>query len=142
MTLQSLTTFNEPKTLTFYNPFDEKEKPLILKVYKQNTTKERTAFREMVAKTWELRKDENNIEEIDGTKNLKVELLEELGLEYLSKLVEDWDGMTDAQTKKKVPFSRELLVEAMKNFQPLAQAIDTFYKDISGKSQQMPAKTS
>jgi len=133
MNINSLIQFNEPKTLTFNNPFDTKEKPLTLQVYMQGSRVERQAFREMSSRIFALMQDESNLEELNGQKNLKVYLLEDVGVEFLSKLVVDWDGMMDGS--KKVPFSREVLVQVLNNFHPLANAIEAFYKDVEGNFQ-------
>lgn len=140
MIITQLTGYNETKTLEFHDKNVPNGKPLLLQVWAQESPKAKQAFREMQLEIWELMKDENNIEEIDGKKNLKVEHLNRLGIDYLSKLVESWDGLFDEKGKK-VKFDRELLKQAIENVHELGIEIEAFSKDIEGKYLATQAKT-
>lgn len=140
MVITQLTGYNETKTLEFHDKNVPNGKPLLLQVWAQESLKGKQAFREMQLNIWELMKDENNIEELDGKKNLKVEHLNNLGVEFISKLVESWDGLFDEKGKK-VKFDRELLKQAILNVQELGVEIEKFSKDIEGKYLQTQGKT-
>lgn len=132
MNLQSLLGYNDPKPLIYTNSKNKDDKPLTLMVYSTNSKVYKDAFRQMQIKSFELLKDENNIGEFNGQKNLKVELLNELGIELISKLVISWDGLIDSKTKKKVPFDPLLLKEIMLYNDDLVSAISSFAEDTEG----------
>lgn len=132
MNIQSLLGYNDPKPLIYNNPRNKDDKPLVLMVHSNSSKSYKDAFRKMQIKSFELLKDENNIREFNGQKNLKVELLNELGIELISNLVVSWDGLIDSKTKKKVPFDRELLKEIMTYNDDLVSAISSFSEDNEG----------
>ncbi len=120
MNIQNLIGFNEPKTLSY----GDENSPLLLQVHSTSSKIARDAFRAMQISVFTYMKDENNIVELDGKKNLKMELLSEVGIDYLASLVTDWDGLMDAD--KKVPFDRNLLKQAIQNNDDLGVLINDF----------------
>ena len=129
MNLSTLLGNQEPKTLTYG---DEKS-PLLLQVHTQSSKVAKQAYREMQLSIFEYMKNEDNIGEIDGKRNLKPELLNDLALNYLCSLVVGWDGLKDGN--KKVSFDKELLKQAIENNQDLAEAISIFSQDELGNFQ-------
>ena len=128
-----LNGFEETRTLTYINKHD-KNNPLKLEIHAIDSKAGKNAMRDMQVEIWELMKDEGNTTEIEGKKNLKVEHLQRLSIDYLSNLVESWDGVTDEKGKK-VKFDRELLKQVLEANNDLGVAIDSFSKDIEGNFQ-------
>ena len=133
-----LNGFEETRTLSYINAHDVKN-PLLLQIHSTESKVGKQALRDMQKEIWELMRLPDNIEEIDGKKNLKVELLNKLGIDYLCKHVESWDGLVDEKGKK-VKFDRELLKQAIENNHDLGVAIEKFSKDIEGNFQKTQGK--
>lgn len=127
MTLQSLLGFTEPSDL-IYNPNNE-ENPLILKVFKNDTKHYKQVFRDFSNKTFIAFKNDDNR---DGD-TLKIDVQNELNLEFLASLVADWSGLTDNETGEQVQFNYELLKDIMKESLDLVRTINAFVEQTEGK---------
>lgn len=134
MNLSALIGYQEPKILTYNDKTNPSDKPLLLTVHCTDSKIGKEAMRAMQISIFTMMKDEANIVEVEGVKNLRNDLLNEVGVNYLASLVVGWEGLVDGKGKK-VPFDRELLKQAIENSNDLGVEIDKFSKDKEGNFQ-------
>ena len=118
----------EPKELIFIDPYTNEETPIKLKIYPKNSKIGKQAEHQMRLSTLELLQDENNID--PATKNLKIELLENISFNYLASLVESWEGITNDKDKP-IKFSKEECIKSFKECNELCNAVYKFVEDNS-----------
>ena len=118
----------EPKELNFIDPYTNEETPIKLKIYPKNSKIGKQAEHQMRLSTLELLQDDNNID--PTTKNLKIELLENISFNYLASLVESWEGITNDKDKP-IKFSKEECVKAFNECNELCDAVYRFVEDNS-----------
>ena len=113
----------EPQTLSFIDPYTTEQTPIKLKIYPKNSKIGKNAEHNMRLESLELMKDENNID--TQTKNLKLDLITDISIRFLTELVADWEGITN-EKEKPIKFTKDECFKALKECTELCDAVFRF----------------
>lgn len=124
MQLKNLGT-TPPKEFNFIDPFTDEPTDIFLTVHPIKSKYGKETEHKMRLRIVELMQDENNIEEVDGKKNLKHELIMDETIRMISEMVIGWKGIEDDKGKQ-IKFTPEVCLETMKEHQSIADAVYSF----------------
>lgn len=118
---------SESKTFNFINPYTKQDTGITLQIFPLNSRIGKKAEYNRNMKFIDLKKDPNNFLE-DG-KTPKPEVMEQVAVEFVADLVEDWKGVTNEKNKA-IPFTRENLINGLKECMELADLALAFASDV------------
>jgi len=125
MQLSKIRLNEEAKQFEFKDPFtgESFEKPIFVNVYSTRSKVAKEAKHSMQLKMIELMQDEKNVDKKDDKVQLKVELIKELSLDFISDIVVGWSGVENDKGKE-IKFSK---AECIKAFEECEEFMDAVY---------------
>jgi len=133
MTLSQLASLDaQPQKLEITNPFTDEKTGVAFLVNPIKSKAGNNAKHALNVKYLELMQDDSNVEDKDGTKTLKLEIMEALSREMYANLVVDWEGVTDDKGKK-LPFDLNQCIAIFQDSTEIAMQVANFVNEM-GKS--------
>lgn len=120
----------EAKKFDFIDPYTHEKTGITVTIYPKNSKQGKQAEHAMRLKIIDLMKDENNVTEIEGQKNIRPDLIMKLSLEMVADLVIDWSGIED-ENDNELPFTKENCYLALQQSNDLLEFIIDKSNDFS-----------
>lgn len=120
----------EAKKFDFIDPYTHEKTGITVTLYPKNSKQGKQAEHSMRLKIIDLMKDENNVTEIEGQKNIRPDLIMKLSLEMVADLVIDWSGIED-ENDNELPFTKENCYLALQQSNDLLEFIIDKSNDFS-----------
>lgn len=120
----------EAKKFDFIDPYTHEKTGITVTLYPKNSKQGKQAEHLMRLKIIDLMKDENNVTEIEGQKNIRPDLIMKLSLEMVADLVADWSGIED-ENDNELPFTKENCYLALQQSNDLLEFIIEKSNDFS-----------